>query len=195
MAESETNNEKMKRVHVYWLVAVFFVFILPIIVTNLRGIPNWLGRAIAVTSLMFFFAPAIFWYGLNPKTKMVRGGGLAEARFDKIRPRIEIGIRIAVVVFGIFFTVFDVLPLASDLYHVVKGEMPATFTAKVRYRTSGLGGVLLGENSIRFEREGKSYYVFYNWTKPLRVGESYEFRVLPRSRMVLDFHKAEAPPS
>jgi hypothetical protein len=122
---------------------------------------------------------------------MITGkGGLAERKFDNVRPKIELGIRIAVVAFGILFLIYKTLPLGSDLAHLAAGEKPATFTATITYRTSSFGGVLLGERSVQFARGGMSYSLFYSWTSPLRVGESYEFTVLPRSRLILDFHES-----
>jgi hypothetical protein len=177
----------MKRMH--WL-AIFFIFVFPVVIVSLPGVPIWLGRAVAVSIFFFFLDVGIFWYGLNPKSKMILGGTLAEARFDKTRPKIELGIRICVIAFGLVLIVYKVLPLASDLFHLSTGEKPAGFTAKVIYETSSFGGLLLGERSVRFAREGASYTLFYSWTSPLRVGESYEFVVLPRSRLVLDFHKS-----
>jgi hypothetical protein len=181
------NRKERKEKRFFWAIAVFFIFVIPVVAVNLQPVPLWLGRATAVSSFTFFLTVAIFWFGLDPKTRMIMGGRLAQPELDRERKKIEIGIRIAVVVFGVFFFWLDAFPLASDLIHLLKGEARTTFTAKVAYRTTALGGVLLGENSVRLVPGGDSYYAFYNWTKPLRVGESYEFVVLPRSRMILDF--------
>jgi len=100
----------------YWQLAVFFIFVFPIVAVNLPGVPIWVGRTIAVSSFTFCVTVAIFWFGLSPKTKMItEKGGLAEPKFDKARSKIEIGIRIAVVAFGILFVVYKTSPLASDL--------------------------------------------------------------------------------
>ena len=195
MSKSATIKDNQVVKYIYWMIAMFFVFVLPLVVVNVDAFPAWQGRAIAVSSLLFFFTVAIFWYGLNPNTKMIRGGGLAEPRFDKIRPRIELGIRAAVVLFGVFFAVFNTFPLAADLVHLAKGEPPVRRAATVQSRTSALGGVLLGQSSVRLADPGQSFYIFYNWSKPLRVGESYEFVILPRSRMILDFREAHTSSS
>jgi hypothetical protein len=173
----------------YYRVAALFFFIFPVMMVSFPGIPIWLGRAAAVSIFFFFMTVAIFWFGLSPKSKMIQGGPLTEPRFEKTRRKIDLGIRSAVIAFGLIFLFYKTLPLASDLFHLSIGEKPAKFTARVAYETSSLGGVFFGERSVRFARDGMSYTVFYSWTSPLRVGTSYEFIVLPRSRLILDFHE------
>ncbi len=175
-----------------WFAAMAFVFVIPIVLINLPGVQVWIGRTIAVSSFMFFVPVGVFWFGLNPKTKMIRAGGkLATPQFDNLRPKIERAIRIVVVTFGIFFLVSETIPLAMDLIHLADSDMPTKFTDTVTSRTTALGGVLLGESSVRFAHNERSYYLFYSWLRPLRVGESYEFTVLPRSRAILEFHTTE----
>ena len=164
-----------------YLLVIIFVFLLPSVIVALPWGPIWLRRAIAVSSFTFFMTIAVFWFGLSPKSKMFREGTPA-------RPKSELGLRIAVVAFGVFVVVYMTSPLASDLFHLVTGEKPVKFTAKVTSRTSGVGGVLVGERSVRFGQGAESYRLYYSWTSRLNIGESYEFTVLPRSRMILDFH-------
>lgn len=191
MDEPQIEEGRYGKNRSYWVLAILFFFALPIVAVNLPGISIWLGRTIAVSSFTFFMSVAIFWFGLSPKTKMITGkGGLADRKYDNARPKIELGIRIAVVAFGILFLVYKTLPLASDLAHLAAGEKPTRLTATITYRTSSFGGVLLGERSVQFARGGQSYYLFYSWTSTLRVGESYEFTVLPRSRLILDFRES-----
>lgn len=186
------DGRQIDRKTISWLVAVSLVFVLPIIAVNLN-VPVWIGRMIAVSSFTFFFTVAIFWFGVSPNTKMIVGKrGLADPKFDHVRPRIELAIRIAVVLFGFVFLASNTVPLANDLLHLATGEQPTTLTATITYRTSSPGGLLVGERSVRFDRRGESYYLFYSWTKPLRIGETYVFVVLPRSRMILDFHEGAA---
>src|SRR5579863_7506719 len=106
---------KMKRNIILYYLGI--LFLLPFILTDLPWIPVWLGRAMGVAVFIFFMAALIFWYGLSPKTKMIRGGKLSEPRFDKLRPQIEKAIRILVVAFGVFFFYEEALPLSSDLFH------------------------------------------------------------------------------
>jgi hypothetical protein len=181
------------RKHLGWLASIFCCFVLPLIFLNLPGIPVWRARMIAVSCLMFFLAIAIFWWALSPKTRMIRGGTLASSKYDAIRPRIELGMRISVVAFGIFFAFYVATPLLLDVIGIARGELPDRFPARVVYSTSGLGGVILGERSVQFERGGPSYYCFYSWTDPLRIAHEYDLTVLPRSKMILDFREIRSP--
>jgi hypothetical protein len=95
-----------------------------------------------------------------------------------------------VVLFGVLFLVYKAGPLTSDLVHLAAGEKARLVQATVIYRTSSLGGVLLGERYVRFAPNGPSYYLFYSWTSSIYIGKAYEFTVLPRSRMILEFRES-----
>jgi hypothetical protein len=99
------------------------------------------------------------------------GRKLNESRFDVVRPYIEIALHALVVWAGFLFVLLVAVPLAADLVQLERG-----------------GGLLLGERSVQFVRGGESYYLFYCWRASLHAGQTYEFTVLPRSRMILDFH-------
>jgi len=172
----------------YWL-ALFFLFVLPLMMVSPSWIPPWVGRAAAVSSFTFFATIAVFWRGLSPKSKMIRGGRLSESRFDNVRPKIERGMRLLVVAFGFLLSFYVALPLALDLFHLAGGEKPTTITAVVKYKSVPLGGIWFVHQSVRFTRDAVSYSLFYSW-KPLQVGSSYQFTLLPRSREILDFHES-----
>ena len=156
---------------------------------SLPIVPSVVGRAVAVSSFIFFMAAASSWYGLNPKVRMTRPGRkLNEPRFDVVRPHIEIALHALVVWAGFLFVLLVAVPLAADLVQLERGEKLAKFTGRIIRRTSGFGGLLLGERSVQFVRGGESYYLFYCWRASLHAGQTYEFTVLPRSRMILDFH-------
>jgi hypothetical protein len=186
--ESDVNAQNRRRIS-YW-VAAFFFFIFPSIMVSLPWIPIWLGRLIAVSTFTFFGTLAIFWYGLSPRSKMIRKGGkLNEPRFNRVRPKIERVMRALIVGFGAFFSFYVTLPLASDLVHLAAGEKPAIITGIPADKSVPLGGLWFLKQSVRFGREADSYSLFYSW-KPLRVDASYEFVVLPRSRVILDFRES-----
>jgi len=166
------------------------VFILPAVIVSVRSIPVTIGRTIAVSSFFFFLPIAILVYGLNPKTRMILPAGkFSEPRYDKARQKIELAIRLCVVLFGIFVLVTDTLPFTTDLIHRATGEKPTEFTATVTDTSAGLGAVLVGKRSVRFSPRDDSYYLLYCWSQ-LKIGHTYEFSVLPRSRMILDFRAA-----
>jgi hypothetical protein len=82
--------------------AFLSIFIAPYLVLRLPGVPQTLGRTIAVSILLLGGPVAIFWFGL--KSQMIRPGAkLYQPQFDSVRPRIEWAIRILVLACGAFF--------------------------------------------------------------------------------------------
>ncbi|HWY08065.1 MAG TPA: hypothetical protein VNY24_14490 [Candidatus Acidoferrales bacterium] len=169
--------------------AVLFLLLFFILI-SLLGAPAWIGRAIAVSIFALCATIGIFWFGLSPKSKMIRAGGkFNEPQFDEVRPQIEKGIRILVVAFGVFFAFYVSVPVGSDLIHLVGGEKPIRITAVAKDNSIPLFGLWFVHQTVRFQRGGESYSLFFSW-EHVRIGASYEFVVLPRSREILDFHES-----
>jgi hypothetical protein len=168
-----------------WAV-VLSILIGPYLVLRLPGAPQVPTRG-AIVSVQLLFAPvAILWFGL--KSQMIRPGGtLSEPKFDRARPRIELGLRILVVAFGVFFFWIVTLPVAEDLVLLAAGQNLLRITKTVKYRRFGSRGN--PRVSIGLSDEDKAYDLYYP-TKVLRLGETYEFVVLPRSRMILDYRQS-----
>ena len=167
-----------------------FVFVIPFVIVSVPAIPPWLGRTIATSILMFSFTVGVFWYGLSSRTKMILPSGrLSQPEYDSVRPAIERNMRVVVVLFGAFFFYYLTFPFSADLARLVGGEAPLKITEMVRGRSVPLFGLWFVEESVRiFPGTKSNYYLYYSW-KPLRVGETYEFAVLPRSRVIIAFHE------
>jgi hypothetical protein len=168
-----------------WVV-VLSILIGPYLVLRLPGAPQAPGRG-AIVSVLLLGAPiAIFWFGF--KSQMIRSGGkLSEPKFDRARPKIELGIRILVVAFGVFFFWSSTLPVAEDLVLLAAGQNLLRITKTMKYSRSGRPGNPC--ERIGLSDEDKAYQLCYP-TKALRVGDTYEFVVLPRSRMILDYRQS-----
>jgi len=166
------------------------IFVIPFVVVSLPGIPQWLGRTIATSVLIFSFTVGVFWYGLSSKTKMILPSGkLSQPQYDSVRPVIERNIRVLVLLFGAVFFYYLTFPLSIDLAHLIGGETPLKITGIVKGRSVPLFGLWFVEQSVRVFPDTKvKYQLYYSW-KPLRVRETYEFVVLPRSRVILEFHE------
>ncbi len=188
--ETETSAKVQKKTGIsYWL-AGFFFFILPFIMVSLPGIPVWRGRVVAVSSFIFFGTVAIFWYGLSPKSRIIRDSGkLSNVQYLRLRPKIEKAIRFLIVAFGVLFFFKVTLPFALDIFQLVGGEEPVRSVEVVKYKSVPFGGLWFLKQSLRFTRDAMPYSLFYSWT-PVRVDESYEFVFLPRSRIILDFNRS-----
>jgi hypothetical protein len=172
--------------------SLFFVliFVIPFVVLIVPGVPQWLGRTIATSILIFSFTVGVFWYGLSSKTKMiVSPGKLSQPQYDSARPLIERNIRIIVVLFGAFFFYYLTFPFSVDLATLIGGKTPLRISGMVRTKSVPLFGVWFIEQSVMISPETKvKYQLYYSWD-PLRVGETYEFLVLPRSRVIIEFHE------
>jgi len=163
-------------------VAFLSILIGPYLVLRLPGVPQALGRAVAVAILLFGAPVAIIWFGL--KSQMIRPGAkLYDPQFDSVRPRIELVIRILVLAFGVFFFFVLTIPLGEDLFLLAVGQKPLQVMKTVKYKRYGNRGPSV---SIGLSDEGEEYKLYYP-TKSLRNGDTYEFVVLPRSRTVLDY--------
>ena len=89
--------------------------------------------------------------------------------------------------FGVFFFVVLTLPFVEDLLLLVGGEKPAQITGTLRYARRGSRGPVV--EKIALSDENEEYTVYYP-TKSLERGDKYEFTVLPRSRIILDYRKS-----
>jgi hypothetical protein len=169
---------------VRWLV-VLGIFVAPYLLLSFPVVPQALGRGIVVSIWLFGFPVAIAWFAL--KSQMIRPGGkLYQPQFDHVRPKIERNIRILVMAFGVFFAYVATLPFARDLTQLASGEAPIHVTSGVRRIESGYRNPV--EKTIAFSEGGKNYYLWYP-SKSLQVGRTYAFVVLPRSRIILDYHE------
>ena len=162
--------------------AFISVFIGPYLVLRLPGVPQTLGRAVAMSVLLLGAPVAIIWFGL--KSQMIRPGAkLYEPQFDRVRPRVELLTRILVLAFGVFCFFVLTLPLGEDLLLLAVGQKPLRVMKTVKYKRYGSRGPMV---SIGLSDEDEEYKLYYP-TKDLRNGDIYEFVVLPRSRTVLDY--------
>lgn len=166
--------------------AFLSIFIAPYLVLRLPGVPQTLGRTIAASILLLGAPVAIIWFDL--KSQMIRPGAkLYQPQFDKVRPRIEWAMRILALVFGVFFFFVLTLPLGEDLFLLAAGQKPLRITKTVKFQRFGRRGS--PRESIGLSDEDKPYQLYYP-TKALRLGDTYEFIVLPRSRMILDYRES-----
>jgi len=173
-----------------WAV-VLSILIGPYLLLRLPGAPQASSRGTIVSVLLISAPVAILRFAL--KSQMIRpGGNLDQPKFDTVRPKIEMGLRALVVVFGVFFFWGLTLPVAEDLVLLSAGQNLFRITKTVKYMRSGRPGN--PRESIGLSDEDEPYQLYYP-TKALRVGDTYEFVVLPRSRMILDYRQSSESPA
>jgi hypothetical protein len=164
------------------------LFIVPYLVIALPGIPRWCERLIAVSLFLIVTTALVFWVGIDPKLRIIPATArIRGPEFDGIRPKIELGVRLLLLGFGIFVLLFTTWPLLQDLAHLSFGERPTQITRAPESRSVPLFGAWFVVQFVTFSPNERSYSLWYS-LEPLQIGESYELVVLPRSRMILDFH-------
>jgi hypothetical protein len=169
---------------------LFLFLVLPYIIVSLPGVPQWFGRTIA-TSMFIVLMPAfMLWYGLSPRTKMIGASGkLSQPQYDSVRPTIEKNIRVFFVLVGVVSFVYLTVPFGTDLVRLMGDEKPLNITGAVKDKSVPLFGLWFLNQAVHISQETKvKYNLYYSW-KPLRVGETYQFVVLPRSRVILEFRE------
>jgi len=177
---------------------LFFLFVFPFILLSLPGIPQWLERTIAVSIFIFLMTAGVFWYGLSPKSKIIRASGkLSQPQYDNVRPTIERSLRILTILFGVFVCVYLTFPWCVDLARLARGGKPLRIAGTVKHKSVPLFGLWFVEQTVRVSQEtnqtNRNYYLYYS-LKPFRVGETYELVVLPRSRVIVEFREASREP-
>jgi hypothetical protein len=173
-----------RRVRIFFLLMVFVV---PYPLIYLSGLPHWVGRLIADLIFVSALTVGVFAYSLSSKVNMIlQGGKLARPEFAHVRPKVEMGIRILGVAFGLFFTLYITVPFAADLATVVRTKAPVRISTQVR-ASSGL--LVFFRQSVYLQGpygpRNRSYALLYS-LDPMHSGR-YEVSVLPRSRMVVDY--------
>lgn len=164
-------------------IAVVFIFG-PYLFLASPNTPQASGRTLVLATWAFAVPIAILWFGL--KGQMLRPGAkLYQAKYDESRPTIVRGIRLVVLGFGVFYLLVLSLPIGEDLTRA------AATHAFLRVRASvvNVGGSSYHSVSltVTLSDDSKGYSLFYP-IKPLKIGQSYEFVLLPHSRMILDYN-------
>jgi hypothetical protein len=166
------------------------VFLIPCLLVSLPGMPPWLARAIAVSVLVLGGTSFFFLAGLVPKLKLVSvGPKLLRPEFDAIRPKLERNLRLFVLALGAFMFFFVTLPVTEDIIHLCAGEKPVQIFETPR-STSTLFGAWFLVQFVRFSSAEGNNILLYSVNR-VRAGRKYEFLVLPRSHLIMDFHELQ----
>jgi hypothetical protein len=166
------------------------LFLIPLLLVSLPGLPHWIGRAIGASIFVFGMTSFFFWVGLDFNQRIIPPSAkLSRPEFDDIRPTVEYRLHLLTLAFGVFFFIVVALPLTRDLVGIFVGDKPTEIVATPTSRSVPLFGVWFLMQFVRFSPSGHSYPLFYS-VEPLRVGEEYDFVVLPHSHLILDFRQS-----
>jgi hypothetical protein len=173
-------------------VFLILVLVVPFVLVALPGIPQWLARTTATSVFLAVMTGGVFWYALSSKTQMIRSSGkLSQPQYDDVRPTIERNIRVVVLLFGVFCCIYLIFPLMVDVGRLMGGAKPQRTTDVVKEKSVPLFGLWFLEQSVRLSQEPKTKYALYFCWEPLQARGKYEFLILPRSRVIVEFREVD----
>jgi len=180
-------DQKMPRKILKWVPLILFI-VVPYTSILLAREHELVGRIVALSIVFCSAVVLIFWYSLNPKTKIIRPGGkLTQLGFKK-KQIVEWTARLLFLGFGLVFLYSFVVPFAIDMFVVVQGYEITTVKGTVT-RNSTLFGTWFLSQSIRINRGTsgeETYYLLYSLKPRLRRETKHEFLILPHSKLILE---------
>ena len=146
---------------------------------------EWLGRIIALISLYFFVMPLFAWYLFDTRTKVFSDWGkIHKVCKKKTVDIVEYIFRGLLLLVPIYIVIFMIPWFTLDLKTVYsKGEVEVIEGEVTDVSTPFLGlwflrqGVEVGDS--------QRYQLVFS-IKGIKVGEVYEFKILPESKEILE---------
>lgn len=164
------------------------IVVLPYALLAIPGIPPWLGRLLGACILVFGGTLLFFLAGLVPELGLSSvGPKLRRPEYDAIRPTMEKRLRFIFIGFGLLICFFVTFPVANDLIRMCAGQKPMRITETV-HSTSTLFGAWFLVQFVDFPSGAGSDTLLYSVT-PLRANTGYQFLILRRSHLILDFRR------
>ena len=177
------------RRRIRWVVAVGLLAI-PLMGTAFFSEAGYVRLAGVALGLVVFLGGTLF-YALSPKAKIIksraklnRAGLERQNRIVTGIIRVTCGALALVLIYVAVLLVADVLTLAE------KGPVEIQGRVKVSNSPFGLWPLYQGI-ALAVENEECTYYLFYSPRGRLKRGGAYALRVLPRTRLVLEFEEAQ----
>ncbi len=154
---------------------------------------EWIGRVIGLTIVFFVTIPLLLYLGLNKKIKIIKAKGKIN-KVDQLKGKkdvIELGIRFMIVSFAIGFLFLFIIPFARDIYFLANEGTPLVTEQKIISNNSTFGAWFLSQ-TIQLEMNKKTNcYFLYSLKKRIRKNKSYEFKILPHSRLIVEVNEME----
>jgi hypothetical protein len=171
-------------------VPAIVLLVIPYLLLSVPGVPPPLGRTIGASILCLGAASFFILGGLVPKLKLISvGPKLRRPEFDDIRPMLERRLRLIAIGLGVFM-LFLARPLVVDVVHLCKGERPVQIV-EIPRSTSSVFGLWFLVQFVNVSPSEPSHTLIYS-VSPIRAGRKYEFLLLPRSHLILDFHELDS---
>jgi hypothetical protein len=152
--------------------SILALFIMPYVLIYFPGVPRRISRLVAVSAWLLLVTSGVLWFGFNLDLKIVETDS-----------RVDLVFHVLAVAFGIWVFTALVVPLATDIREVATGKELTRFRRVVSdERAPSRAPICL----VRFSPGESRYYLWFPIIIP-EAGHSYEFEVLPKSRLILDF--------
>lgn len=180
-------NRLLKWIRRFWVPFVFIICPPPIIL--LAGRLEWIARIFTFLVVLPAAVVAVFWYGLSPKTQIIKPGAkLNRQEFGKKwKTRVTIIGRALFCLTGLIILFGLMVPFTIDIALLLSGDKPIMVSGRTIDNETFFGFSFIYQN-IRFETDAgakKHYFLLYSAKPRLRRNAHYEFLALPRSKLVL----------
>jgi membrane protease YdiL (CAAX protease family) len=169
-----------------WIVLIVIGVVLPNILIYSGMFPRWVARTLAVGIVCVAMTIFFTWKGLGSESRIIVPNSPYNAsRYEASRPKIILAIRAFFLVLALFCLFYIVVPLSADVVGLARGQKPIQITETITAKSNSLFGMLVQWVNLT-DSDGQDG-LWYSW-EPLHVHETYAFTILPRSRLIVDFH-------
>ena len=195
MIFSEKNKKKIKK----WIVnkGAFVAFwVMPFTIIPIFSFyeQEWLGRIITLSIVLAIGTSFLFWYSLYLKVK--KGAKLDRPGHEKSKKRFELIARIFMFSIALFVAYLSV-QFTRDVSSLIKEKKIVLVRGKVIMNSTVYGASFLYQ-SITLETENnreENYSLYYSSQPRIKKGGIYQFKVLPKSEVILEAKRIKLKPS
>jgi hypothetical protein len=154
--------------------------------------PEWAGRLTAVTLFLGLVTVALLIYGFHPNSEFLHHKSkIARCGSERTKRVARWIIRSLVIAGAVCLLAFGTVPITQDCVQVLVQGRPYLLEVRGRVHSDDFifGLYFLHQDILVIkegEQSGHGYGAFF-FPRLARVGNTYQFLIAPRSRMVLDW--------
>jgi hypothetical protein len=170
------------------LLPFFALIVLPYLLIQFSGFPQWLSRPVVLAVLICSGGCYLCYWSFNPNSRILGARAkLSNPEYDQSRGQIILGIRGFSFAFSLALIGYFGLPFAAISLRLAKGERPVPVSGTVLRNDSYRAAFFLGQRVTLSTKYGglAEYHLFYS-PRVLRYGQDYTLIVMQGSNLVLD---------
>lgn len=171
-----------------WIPFLCFIGI-PLLITTLFKNEEWLARIIAIFIAVLIGIPTLIYYSLNPQSNIIsEGAKLNKPGYEKQKKIVLIIMRLIYFMLGIFLLFIILIPLSNDVFSLIYHRQQPLIVKGNVIENSSPFGIWIMIQTIRIEMgiEKQNYYLLYSLSSGPRRNKMYEFKILPKSKLILE---------